>query len=77
MWASVLTLTRPQEKKASVSHHESHGLDKQAALMADTHHKHDKALDALGEAGRVDMTDEQSRAVCRKIDYHILPPLMW
>ncbi|TXT07424.1 hypothetical protein VHUM_03144 [Vanrija humicola] len=45
--------------------------------MADTHHKHDKALDALGEAGRVDMTDEQSRAVCRKIDKHILPPLMW
>lgn len=41
------------------------------------HHKHDKALDALGADGRVPMTDEESRMVCRKIDKHIMPILMW
>jgi hypothetical protein len=39
------------------------------------HHHHDAALDILG-SDRVEMTEIQSRYVCRKIDKNILPWLL-
>lgn len=41
------------------------------------HHSKNAALEALGENERVKMTDEDSRRICRKIDFAIMPVLMW